>query len=114
MVSEFNPMLIRFYRHCKTCESKCGYESGIFGCINYFIPVPPMLALKVFGEPMLESVKRIWFDKNCQPVRFWRQPTQEEWNRFMNDEMSAEEWQRILQDELEILKCRVKGVMKRG
>jgi len=60
------------------------------------IPTRPFTA---FNGKTYDTIcdRRVWFDKNHFPIRFYRWPTDKE----LNSDLTGEQWEKMLQDELE-------------
>lgn len=82
-------------RHCKTCPAKCEENKPIVGCESIMVPIPTLERCGKTYDRFCD--RRVWFDKNHFPVKFYRWPTDKE----LNSDLTGEQWEKMLQDELE-------------
>jgi len=101
-VRTFQQPYTRKIRHCRTCTVKCDRKLPIVGCESIYVPVPPLKYKdKTYGSC---CVRRVWFNERYEPVDFWRDPTQHEFDQIRKRQLTGEEWQRRLRKELEAMK----------
>ena len=96
-------------RLCKRCPHNCkGLKPQVIGCMSVYVPVS-QTPWHQFLRRGYFCVRRVWFNRDYEPVDFWRWPSSEE----LRENPSEMEWEERLRFELTQLKKKEREVRKR-